>query len=433
MRSRAIPLSISIVALAAQSLGLASPALAASPVNVPFSYTGAQQTWSVPTGVLSIHVDLIGAAGGSIIFGGAPGGLGGHVSGDLAVSPGATLYVEVGQDGSAAAGAVAFNGGGAGGNGTVDGLSGGGASDIRTVSMASGGTLASRLIVAAGGGGAGGNGFSVGFGGDAGSPGLQGTSPATGGGAGTQVAGGAGGSVNGQPGVAGIGGTGGVPIAATTTGGGGGGGGWYGGGGGGGITGSTSEAGGGGGGSNYLGSATNGSVGLDTGKVPSITITYTPSAGGVDHGTVDAVVTMASSVVCLELSASAIDFGTRQFGDVGIAADPAILVTNCSIVTEDVLARGTDASGDGPTTWVLDDTGTCAAATLPTDHFALALERQDSNAQVRLGTSNKPLETLSNGAAISHLARIDTPCPGGSGAGVIMTMHITFVATEPAP
>ena len=99
-------------------------------------------------------------------------------------------------------------------------------------------------------------------------------------------------------------------------------------------------------------------------------------------------------------------------------------------ITESVLAHGTDATGNGPTTWTLNDTGSCAAATLPTDNYALAIERQDTNAQVRLGTANKSLASLAGGAALDQLARIDTPCPGGSGAGIVMTMHIVFVATE---
>src|SRR5690242_2626437 len=59
-----------------------------------FQYTGAQQTFSVPAGVTSIHVDAVGAPGGS--NGLAPGGLGGTASADLTVTPGQTLFVEVG-------------------------------------------------------------------------------------------------------------------------------------------------------------------------------------------------------------------------------------------------------------------------------------------------------------------------------------------------
>ena len=69
MRPRSIALAASVAALAAHSLGLASPARAATPVDVPFAYTGAEQSWVVPAGVTTIHVDLIAGKGGSEPFG----------------------------------------------------------------------------------------------------------------------------------------------------------------------------------------------------------------------------------------------------------------------------------------------------------------------------------------------------------------------------
>ena len=70
----------------------------------------------------------------------------------VAVTPGETLYVEVGGTGGFPAGG--FNGGGAGA--TRNGISvygGGGASDVRLVSNDEPGSLGSRVIVAGGGGG----------------------------------------------------------------------------------------------------------------------------------------------------------------------------------------------------------------------------------------------------------------------------------------
>lgn len=99
-----------------------------------FRFTGGEQTFTVPAGVTSIHVVAIGGAGasggntsGGSTVGGA-GGFGASVSGDLSVTAGQTLYVEVGGNGSGAGGG--FNGGGTG-----DPFSpgGGGASDVRTL------------------------------------------------------------------------------------------------------------------------------------------------------------------------------------------------------------------------------------------------------------------------------------------------------------
>jgi hypothetical protein len=205
---------------------------------------------------------------------GGPGEVGGQ--GCPPISP-------CGPGGSPAGG---FNGGGAGGVSTYGfsiGPGGGGASDIRLCSAsagtscaASGGTLASRLVVAG-----------AGAGGDAGAPGGDGGSGgrgvSTGGGAGTQTAGGEGGSVPcfgyDNAGSFGVGGNGwpGSNEGPDRDGasGGGGGGGYYGGGGGGAYDEEyVCGAGGGGGGSSYVTGEPDGpAFTLDMTRTPSVTIT----------------------------------------------------------------------------------------------------------------------------------------------------------------
>ena len=229
-----------------------------------FAFTGAEQTFTVPAGVTTVHVIAIGGRGGSA---GGVGGAAGDVSGDLAVAAGETLYVEVGGNGSGKGGG-GFNGGGAGGAG------GGGASDIRTVSRAGVGTLERRLLVAGGGGGGGvlGPDTGPGAGGAAGSPGTNEEGGlCIGGGGGKASAGGVGGEGDafGAAGVLGQGGAGGI----FESNGGGGGGGLYGGGGGGGCDGDSGA--GGGGGSNLVptgGTAETASLSA----APSIQISYAP-------------------------------------------------------------------------------------------------------------------------------------------------------------
>lgn len=256
-------------------LALAVPA-AASADTVSFVSTGAEQTFTVPAGVSSIHVVSIGGRGGI-----STDGFGARVSGDLAVSPGQVLFVEVAGNGSATGSRLGgFNGGANGG--TNNGSGGGGASDLRTVSSSLGGSLSSRLIVAAGGGG--GAGASGGpYGGEGGAAGADGavgagaTQHGDGGKAGTGSSGGAAGGPNGTAGTLGGGGAGGSDNSGL--GGGGGGGGYYGGGGGGSGV-SDNRGGGGGGGSSFTGTASNATVGADTAGTASITISYTPSATG---------------------------------------------------------------------------------------------------------------------------------------------------------
>jgi hypothetical protein len=221
-----------------------------------FSYTGASQSFVVPSGVSTITIEAWGAQGWS---GSNQGGRGGYAKGDLSVTVGEILAIYVGGQGTAAN--LAFSPMGGGFNGGGDGQSnfsttgsavaggGGGASDVRQ----SGISLFDRVIVAGGGGGSTNNGGAFG-------------------GAGGGLAGSNGGATVGYPG-----GTGGTQVAGGSNGGGFGEGGdatvtmipWNGGGGGGWYGGGVSPAhAGGGGGSSYIGDVSNVLIigGLQTGN-----------------------------------------------------------------------------------------------------------------------------------------------------------------------
>jgi hypothetical protein len=255
------------------TLGMCSGALAATQTRT-FSYTGGEQSFTVPSGVHLLHVVAVGGhgAGGAA---GTQGGAGASVTTDLPVTPGETLYVLVGGNGANGG----FNGGGAGGAGESPGGAGGGASDVRTDPLTASGSLSSRLIVAAGGGG--GGGWGGGSGGAAGAAGSNSFgSGIDGGQAGGQAVGGNGGSgaYGGGAGTAGSFGAGGSGDNAAGAGGGGGGG-YYGGGGGGGGNGSPPEPGsitgaGGGGGSSYVVPGASAAIGADSTGVPLVTIGY---------------------------------------------------------------------------------------------------------------------------------------------------------------
>lgn len=225
-----------------------------------FSYTGSEQTWTVPSGISSITVDVKGAQGGNQINPSSSGGKGGRAQATISVTAGATIYVYVGGAGSTVNSATSggFNGGGGtncSGNQTPG--TGGGASDIRI----GGNAYSNRVIVAGGGGGGGGYSYSGSDGGTGG--GTTGGDGEQIGGAnyngkgGTQSAGGAYGHTNSgtTPGAGSLG-TGGRG-KGFGNGGGGGGGGYYGGGGGWGF--------GGGGGSGYVGYSGNSSTSMTSG------------------------------------------------------------------------------------------------------------------------------------------------------------------------
>jgi hypothetical protein len=212
-------------------------------IQTDFTYTGSQQSFTVPAGVTSITIETWGAQGGTLKN---AGGLGGYATGTIAVTFGQVFYVFVGQQPTNSAGG--YNGGGAGFS-DVFSTGGGGASDVRL----NGNGFNDRVIVAGGGGGATNQGTEVGgygggtTGGDGvGADGYVGDKYC--GHGATQLAGGAG-SYNATPGTVGQGGN---ALLAQNNLGGGGGGGWYGGG--------AGDHGGGGGGSSYTGGVTSGTT-----------------------------------------------------------------------------------------------------------------------------------------------------------------------------
>lgn len=224
-----------------------------------FSFTGSEQTWTVPSGVDTVTVDVWGAQGSNA--GDGNGGHGGHVKGTLSTTPGETLYIYVGGQGSVPAGGWP-NGGRGGEDSSPWGGGGGGSSDIRQ----GGNAVSNQVVVGAGGGGAGdsdGNGpdgDGADGGPDTGADAEDVTEfdggTAEGGDGGTQSSGGSGGAGNqfdaAEDGSRNSGGDGGEQSQADGDGGGGGGGGGYYGGGGGATGGNTNAASaGGGGGSNY--------------------------------------------------------------------------------------------------------------------------------------------------------------------------------------
>lgn len=152
--------SIALIILAG-FLALSTEAGAATSTQA-FTTPGEHQ-FVVPEAVTSVHVVLVGASGGSGV-GGSPGGKGASFGATLAVTPGQTLFAEVGGNGTRAVAGQADGLGGAGGGGNggnevflfvgaPGGGGGGGASDVRT-----GPSLATRLAVAGGGAGGGGTG-----------------------------------------------------------------------------------------------------------------------------------------------------------------------------------------------------------------------------------------------------------------------------------
>lgn len=154
--------SVVVAATAAMATGAAAITFAASPAaaqapaacGVPTisgttatlvcAYTGAEQSFTYPSGVTSATFTVAGAQGASSTTDPIEGGRGGETVATLSQPAGTTLTVIVGGEGTAGTGQRAFGGGG-GASASVSG-GGGGGSFIQDATGA-------NLIVAGGGGG----------------------------------------------------------------------------------------------------------------------------------------------------------------------------------------------------------------------------------------------------------------------------------------
>jgi hypothetical protein len=260
-----------------------------SPTNIEttFSYTGAIQNYTVPSGVTSLTVNLSGAGGGAGNNNTVNGGSGALVSGTITVTSGQVLRILVGQGGmsnrgTATGGSASFGGGGAGGSYTPGGVAASGAGGGRSAIQNNSGDD----LVSAGGGGGGGNGGPGGSGGLVGVS-ATGGSAGGGGGGGTGSSGGAGGigtTYTGTAGTARQGGAGSSSSIVGTITGGGGGGGHFGGGGGG-----NSQS--GGGGSSLCPSGTSATTGGGGGGGSS----STPNGDGINGSIIIRVVGISHS------------------------------------------------------------------------------------------------------------------------------------------
>lgn len=250
--------------LAVLAVGLCSASPAAAETTT-FTYTGSEQKFVVPPGISLLSVSVTGSGG--LDSGKNSGGKAAVVTATIAVVPGQELFVEVGGTTQSGYG---FGGGAEGG---------GGASDLRTLSLAPPNkkiSPGSRLLVAGGGGGA--ASVSGAVGGDAGQAGGAAPSAlACAGRGGSQLSGGLGGDGAIGDGSPGTGSLGGLPAGP----GGGGGGGLFGGGG---AGANTSEpfilsCAGGGGGSSKV--PEGGTVGLAASSrtASQVSITYSPPVG----------------------------------------------------------------------------------------------------------------------------------------------------------
>jgi len=146
-------------------------------------------------------------------------------------------------------------------------------------------------------------------------------------------------------------------------------------------------------------------------------------------GTVSADITVAAAAACLELSVTAVSFGTLPFGAEDAPATPSVAVTNCATTDGTLLASGTNAAGTDAAWNLVDSAATCAD-TLGLDTYRLSLASADLPAPVGLSTTNKTVQTLAAGQSTTHTPHTYTACPGSTGDGQTLTLQINYLASE---
>jgi hypothetical protein len=129
-------------ALGFAAVNLSTPAQA---FTASFTTGNSATTWTVPSGVTSITITILGAAGGTggcdgRACGGNAGGFVGQVSGTLSVSAGSNLTINVGSGGSNGSTGTA-NGGGNGGLNPLSGFDGGRGGNAGSYGSSGGGGL----------------------------------------------------------------------------------------------------------------------------------------------------------------------------------------------------------------------------------------------------------------------------------------------------
>jgi hypothetical protein len=161
-----------------------------------------------------------------------------------------------------------------------------------------------------------------------------------------------------------------------------------------------------------------------------------------ESGTVTARVAVAAP--CLTVSTKngngTLDFGTLSFStalgmtsssDKVLSNDPTW--SNCASATENVYAKGSDAtSAQSQATWSLFNPNPSGATLLPcnagANKYAVNIFL-GSTANVWLSTANQLVESLAPSGGSGSYTHLEMPCSGSGGAGETMNFTITFTAS----
>jgi hypothetical protein len=166
-------------------------------------------------------------------------------------------------------------------------------------------------------------------------------------------------------------------------------------------------------------------------------------AFSAETSTVNAKVTVASPCITISLvgGATELNFGVQPLATPANNANSSnfgTLVTSCSPSTQNVTAKGTDATG-GAALWSLTDSSSgTSICGLGKNRYSIRLEpvEKDTSTIKSLGPalvlssqSSKPVYAPAAGAEFVPQTNLFMPCSGSDGAGQTMSFQIIYTAS----
>jgi hypothetical protein len=132
---------------------------------------------------------------------------------------------------------------------------------------------------------------------------------------------------------------------------------------------------------------------------------------------------------CLTISPASVTFPSKPFTTspstpVRALSTQQHSVTNCSGGSEQIFARGSNATGTSGASWAL-------GSSVGVDNYALAIEAQGGlgHATVQLSLADQLVKSVDGGASLAVDAYLYMPTAESSGAGQTMAMSVTYTAT----
>jgi hypothetical protein len=162
-------------------------------------------------------------------------------------------------------------------------------------------------------------------------------------------------------------------------------------------------------------------------------------APGADNGNIVGTVSVEAAAPCIQLSATALDYGVHPFAQNGTFSQGRadFTVANCGTSESRFLIAGTDAQA-GADTWALEDWFDCDGrlniygsrlAELPESFSGVHLTKTNQALAHYRAPANNPVQTFLANESETFASLVTLPCVGSKGAGKTFSFSIGLTAT----